>query len=445
MQNRVESLSLIPNGVIIDFGDIRILTPPPPPWNRKRNLGGIAMVTKVTESMDLTQALQTLKWLDKERREDKAAIAKLEERLQGQEQLLSRQAREIQELRTSLAGVRGALSKIDEFEQIVSNYKQEMTYQLEQRDEAWRKERVEAKQLRRIEQEAIKEHLSRLEKELRVLPRYDERIGAREAEDERLARKVQAVEASLVDQEKRLEEPARAVSYLEERRRSDHRRLTEFEQEIPELHKKIDDLLPKIPLLEQKVQKQQARIDQAIQETRRYEEPIEELRISSFQREQKVQRYLDQGEKVGEELEKLRQQTHGFIERRQQVIRALGELEKFKARIERRQDEMMEKERVAEERVRREWEEWQTARAKQLKKQTLVAEQRWQEQERVDTKQDRRLEALEAVNPVYREQFRALWEAHRADAESLLSAAQDVYGELVAPIDEQLTLLRGEE
>lgn len=402
------------------------------------------MVTKITESMDAGQALQTLKWLDKERRRDKATIAKLEERLQEQQRILTRQSSQIQQLESSLASVKGVFSKVDEFEQMVSNYKKEMTYQLEQRDETWRKERAEAKRLRQIEHEAIKEHLNRLEKELRVLPRYDEQINARQAEEERLIERLQALEVAVADLDKQLEEPTRAVSYLEERRRSDHRRLTEFEQEIPDLHRKIDNLAQKFPPLEQTLQKQQSRIDRAMQETRKYEEPIEDLRVASFQREQKVQRYLDQGKEVAQELERLREQTHSLIERRQQVKRALSALEKFKTRIERRQDEMVEKQRIAEERVEREWEEWQSARAKELKKQALVFEQRWDGQGRIDAEQQRRLEALEEAAPLYREQLRALWETQRADAESLLSAAQEVYGELVAPIDEHLAALRGE-
>lgn len=403
------------------------------------------MATKITESMDLTQALQTLKWLDEQRRADRAEIAKLEGRLQEQERMLSRQSAKIRELRSSLAGIEGVRAKVDEFEQMVSNYKKEMTYQLEQRDEAWRKERAESKQLRQIEHEAMKKHLGRLEKELRVLPRYDEQISARQAEEERLTDRIQALEVTLADLNKRLEEPAKAVSYLEERRRSDHRRLTEFEQEIPDLHRKIDNVGQKLPLLEQHIQKHSARIEQAIQETRRYEEPIEQLRISSFEREQKVQQYLDQGNQVEEELQHLREQTHALIERRQQVKRALSTLEKFKTRLERRQDEMAERQRIADERIVREWEEWQAARAKELTKQRLILEQRHEAHQKTEISQERRLEALEATVKSYREQLTAMWETQRADANSLLNAAQEVYGKLVAPIDEQLTLLRGED
>jgi chromosome segregation ATPase len=402
------------------------------------------MVMKVTESMDLTQALQTVSWLDQERRKDKATIAKLEERLKEQERRITRRASQIEELRSSLARVEGQLSQIAEFEQMVSNYKKEMTFQLEQRDEAWRKERAEASRLRRLEHEAMKEHLNRLEKELRVLPRYDEQLSARQAEEERMSEKIQRLEAVIPDLEKRIEEPTNAVSYLEERRRSDHRRITEVEKDIPELHGRIENLAQKLPLIEQSVQKQQPRIEAAIQAVKKYEKPIEELRISDFQREQRMQIYLDQAEEVAEELERIREQTYGFIERRQQVKRALSALEKFKTRIERRQDEMAERQRVAEERIEREWEEWQTERAKKLKKREIVVEQRWQGQEEIHDRHRGRLEALEDVVKLYHDQLNALWETQRADAGALLRAAQDVYEELVAPIDEQLTTLRGE-
>jgi hypothetical protein len=394
--------------------------------------------------MDLSQAMQTLQWLDEERRKDKATIAKLEERLKEQGHEIARRTAQIEELQASLARVESVLSKVDAFEQMISNYKKEMTFQLEQRDETWRKERAEAQRLRRLEHEAMKEHLNRLEKELRVLPRYEEQLTARQAEQERMGQKLQNLESTVADLNKRVEDSTSAVSYLEERRRSDHRRLIEMEQDIPEIHKKIEDLAQKLPLVEQSLQKQQARVDAAVRGMKKYDKQIEELRVSDFQRDQKVQAYLDQGEEVVEELERVREQTHGFIERRQQVKQALSALETFRTRIERRQDEMAERQRIAEERLEREWEEWQAERAKELTKREIVVEQRWQRQDEVDVEQQRRLEALEEIAELYRGQLSALWEAQRAEASELLSAAQDVYEEFVAPIDDQLAILRGE-
>ena len=105
------------------------------------------MASNVTQTMDITQAMQTLKWMDEERLKDKAAIATLEERVQGQEQRLAQQAALIQELQTGLGRVHTMLSKVAEFEQIVSNYRNELIVQMDNREETRRKEQAESERL----------------------------------------------------------------------------------------------------------------------------------------------------------------------------------------------------------------------------------------------------------------------------------------------------------
>ena len=172
------------------------------------------MAMNVTQAMDLTQAMQTLKWMDEERRRDKVAIAALEERIEGQDQRLAQQAAQVQELRTALSGVQGVLSKVTEFEQTVSNFKTELVLQMDSRDETRRKEQTESERLRRIEYEAMVSNLNRLERELRVLPQYDEDLDSLRVENQRLSEVFQTIDVTVTDIGKRLEEPARAVTYL---------------------------------------------------------------------------------------------------------------------------------------------------------------------------------------------------------------------------------------
>ncbi len=402
------------------------------------------MATKVTQALDMTQAMQTLKWLDEERRKDKVTIATLQERIQEQERQLAQQVVQTRELQTSLAGIQGVLSQVTKFEQMVSNYKKELTLQMGQRDEVRRKEQAEAERLRRIEHEALTSNLSRLEKELRVLPRYDEELNARQVEGQRLGEAFLRLEVAVAELSKRADDRVPAVTFLEEQRRADTRRIAELEQDTTGLRKKFEAQVTKFPLLEEAIQKQRARIEDAVQETKKYEKPIEELRISDFQREQKMKQYLDQGEQVVQEMERVRAQTQGFIEQQQLVKRTLSALEKFKVRIEKRQDEMAERQRLAEERGKQQWEEWQTARLKAQKKQEVLIEERWRQQDQTDAEQLKRLDVLSSAAELYHAQLDSLWEARRADATSLLKAIQDVHETLVAPIDEQLATLRRE-
>ena len=403
------------------------------------------MATSVSQAMDATRAPQTLKWLDEERRKDKAEVAALQERVQEQERQLAQQSAQMQEMRTSLASIQGVLSQVDEFEQVISNYKAELIFQMDRNEKVRRKEQTEADRLRRIEHEALVNHLNRLEKELRVLPRYDEELSARLAEEQRLSENLQHVEVAVADLDKRVQDPEKAVAFLEEQRRADARRIVEMESDILELRQRIEALSVKFPLLEEMLQKQRTRIEDAIQETKKYEKPIEELRISDFQREQKMQQYMDQGAQVVQELERVRAQTQGFLEQHQLVKRALSALEKFKVRIERRQDEMAERQRITEEHIEQQWKEWQTARLKARKKQAVITEERWRQQGRTNDEHLKRLDALRSVTELYRAQLDALWEGRRAEATSLLKAVQDVYETLTTPIDEHLEILRREQ
>ncbi len=395
--------------------------------------------------MDVAQTMQMVKWLDDERRKDKVLISTLEERLQSQDRKLDQQDAQIRALRSVLADVETAQSRMNEFEQMISNFKAELIIQMEQRDKARRREQTESERLRGIEYEALTDHLHRLDRRLQALPRYEEQLNALNAEGQRLSEGLQITTVQLSDLSKRSEEQVKGIPYLEEQRRVDHRRIVALERDVPEIVRRIDTAAARLPLIDDRIQKLGPRIDEAMQASRKYEKPIEELRASDFQREQKMKQYLDQGELVNKELERVQGQTIGFIEQQQQVKRYLKRLDSFQARHEKRQNEIGEMQRLAEERIRRQWEEWREEQAKHRKRQVIEAQERWQRQDKMNDSLDKRIRVIPPVLELLQTRLVSVWEVRRTDATQLLSAAQDVYDGLVAPIDEQLAILRGEE
>lgn len=401
------------------------------------------MAVNVSTTMDLTQAIQTIRWLDEERRKDRTIIATLQERMQEQQKSISQQAALIKDLQSSLTGLQGSIVQVRDFEQMVSNYKTELVLLIEQREDSRRKEQSESERLRRIEYEALTSNLNRLEKQLRVLPRYDEQLSARLAESQRLNEGLQRLNEAVGDLSKRAEDPIQPLAYLEEQRRIDTRRISEVESESTELRRRIDSLAKKYPLLEESIQRQKPRIDEALQEVKKYERPIEELRISDFQREQKMRQYLDQAALVTQELERIRTQTVGFLEQQQLVKRALEKLGIFQGRIETRQNEVVQRQRLAEDQIKRQWEEWQPEQEKKYKKIEVSIEERWQQQHQINQELDKRVNAFPPILDLHQRQLEVLWEIRRNDATSVLKAAQDVYDVMMSPIDGQLANLRG--
>ena len=403
------------------------------------------MATNTTQTLELSQALQTIKWLDEERRRDKATIATLQEQVQGQDSQLAQQGAQIQEMQTALAGVQSVLTQATEFRRIVSSYRDELVLQMDQREETRRKGQIESDRLRRMEYEALTSNLNRLEKELSVLSRWEQDMSAFRAETQRLNEAFQRMDVSLGDMSQRSDDRVQAVTYLEEQRRADNRRISDLEQDATELHKRIEVVDKKIPLLEDTLRKQTTRIDEAIQETKKFEKPIEELRISDFQREQKMKQYVDQAEHVAREMERIREQTQGFIQQQQLVRQAQDKLERFQARIEKRQNEVAEMQRVAEDRLKRQWEEWQDKQDKQQKKRDVITEERWREQGRTNDVHLKHLESLQAKADMHRDQLDTLWELRRSHTTSLLKSAQEEYEAATRLIDEQLSTLHSKQ
>jgi len=403
------------------------------------------MAMNVTQTMELTQATQMLKWLEEERRKDKATIAALQEQTQGQEQQLTQQTAQIQELQTSLTGIQNLISQVTDFEQTVSKYKTEMVFLLDQREETWKKERAEAERLRKIEMKALTDHISQLDKAAKLSSRYADDLKARQAEEQRLNENLQRLETTVADLNQRSDDRVQAVAYLEEQRRADNRRIAELEQETTELRKRSETQAAKLPLLEEKIQKYKPRIDEAVSQIKEFEKPIEEMRVAEFRREQAVKKYMDQAEEVRQEVEEWRAQTQRFIEQYQLNKRALEKLESFRARQEKRQNEVAEMQRLAEDRVKRQWEEWQAERDKDLRKRQIIVDERWKAQNTTNQELTGRVEQLEAQTGVHQIHIETLFDVRRMDAHRELEATQNMVEQAEKMLTQARAAMRGEQ
>lgn len=403
------------------------------------------MAKQPSETMELAQATQMLKWLDEERRKDKALIATLEEATRLQEQQLAQQAGQIRELQATLAGLQSLIAQAAGFEQTVANYKNEMVFLLDQREEAWKKERAEAGRLRKIEAETLADRLGQINKDLQLLRRHDEDMKARQAEERRLNEALQRLEATVADLSKRTDDRVQVVTYLEEQRRADNRRIAELEQDTTDLRKKIEAQAAKMLLLEETIQKHKTHIDGAVQQVKDFQKTIEEVRVAEFRREQAARKHAEQAEQINQEMDQWRTQAQRLFEQYQLNKRALEKLEGFQARLEKRQNEVAEMQRLAEDRFKRQWEEWQTAQDKEQKKRQILSDEQWRAQEKINQELGSRVDALEMQTLVQRNQLEILLDSRRMEAHHALEDAQGAVERAEQAWAEARASLRGEQ
>ncbi len=360
--------------------------------------------------MESSQIEQMVRWLDEERKRDKALILALQERLEQQLQTIEAQAVEIENLRHELVGLRAEIRRTDAYPEMIEKSHRDLSRAIEELKETVRRQRAESNKLHRAEMDMLNEMLADLEERIRPLARHEEMLKAREAGEARLQTQVQHLSTSLADLSKRTEERLQTIVYIEEQRRADTRRITAVEGELPIFRRAIDDLNVKLSRLEDSLRKIPPRVDEAIQIAKSYEPRIEELRVADFQREQRMKQYADQAERVNAEVARLVEQTQRYALLYNQNKQALEALEAFQARIEKRQNEVAEMQRLTEERLRRQWEEWQAAFARDWQKRLVSEEDRWRRQDLTNQRNAEHFADLdEQAELAYRE-IVSLWE-----------------------------------
>lgn len=392
--------------------------------------------------MEVSQLEQMIRWLDEERKRDKTLLSTLQEQLVQQIQLNQTQSTEISNLQKQISSLEADLLRTDDYREMIEKTNRDLTGAVDDLRAQVRREKLEGEQVRRAEIETLNDMIADFDKKIRPYARYEEQLAARAAGEQRIQGQVQVVTNDLADLSKRTEDRLQSIVYIEEQRRADARRIITVEGEIPPLRKAIDEVEAKLARLEDNIRKIPSRVDEAIEIARSYEPRIEELRIADFQREQKVKQYLDQSAKVDAELANMVEQTQKYALLHNQNKQALDGLQAFQIRIEKRQNEIAEMQRLTEERLRRQWEEWQATFARDWQKRMVNEEDRWRRQDLNNQKAEERFAEMYKQETLFLDELISLWEALRTSADRLGLAVQEVVQEDQTMPDEHMRDLR---
>ena len=376
--------------------------------------------------MELSQLEQMIRWLDEERKRDKAAIAVLQERVEQQLQVIESQAVEVEHLYRDIAELRTDLRRTDDYPPLVEKVHRDLNSTIEDLKGTVRRERLESEQMRRSEIEIVNEQLADLDKKMRVVMRLEEPLKAREVGEQRLQGQIQIVANDLADLTKRTEDRLQSIVYLEEQRRADTRRVAAVEGEIPGLRKSLTEVVTRQARLEDSIRKIPAQVDEAVQIAKSYEPRIEELRIADFQREQRVKQYIDQAAQVNQEVTRLVEQTQKYALLYNQNRQALDGLDAFQVRLEKRQNEIAEMQRLIEERLKRQWEEWQTTFARDWQQRSVSEEDRWRRQDLANQRVTEHFADIDEQVELSLREIVAVWEEMRAAVERWGKATREI-------------------
>ncbi|MBC8264450.1 MAG: hypothetical protein H8E47_10050 [Anaerolineales bacterium] len=378
---------------------------------------------------DLNRLAKTVAWLDEERRRDKTDLGKLQQRVESQSAEISEQARRIQEQEGTLARTRAQLTKFTQLETALEQLRDELVLLIERYNEQHRKVVVDAQRVRRVEQESQTRALGEIRKELQKLPRYEEELQQRRAEDQRLGEVLLILQQQITDFGRDLETRTRNLPYLEEHPRQNAKRIAELQEETPELFKRTEAQSAKLQLLEELVRKDGHRIgelDLLGGELRQEQkEFFESIRLGEQQRERQMKEWAERIEEHRQKVEEHAAQIQRSKEQYERNMQALAVLEKLDESLKRRQAETAELQRLAEKRQKNQLEERQTENEKRWKTNLMLWEQHWRTQERWNDEHAEKFGPLEEATKVNRAQITALWQTWEEYARRQIGEMQE--------------------
>jgi len=296
------------------------------------------------------------------------------------------------------------------------------------------------------EREAQAKSIDELRKELQRLARYEEELRVREAEDRRLGGLLMNLRHEVTTLSKDFDERARNLSYLAEQRAYDNKRIAGLQEENLTLLKRSEEQANKLKSLEDMAQRHERHLQELLQFKtalkREQTQWMESQLLAEEQRKREMARWREEVEAHREEIKRLLKRMEEFNEAAEAGRQTLATLETFKEQLRRDQNQVAELQRLAEERQRKELEEWQAENEKRWKKHELQWEHQWKEQYQRHNELLARLVTLEEAIKAQDQQLASLWRLEETYTAHRLAEVQRWQDELEKAVNERDKLKR---
>jgi chromosome segregation ATPase len=334
--------------------------------------------------MDQAQLEKRVAWLDDEHRKDKNLIAMLEERINALESRIATNEQQNKDLTGEITRLSTVTGRMDSFDASLEQHRSEFNSMFKNQAVQSEQRADEITSVLRTEIRAYETSLADVRKSTEPIPALRNEIQARVQEEHRLARLIGDIQNDIIELRRNEEEQSRIYRLIEDGRRQDVKRLTDIQGELTAVRKRSDEQRGRIDITESNFRKLETRLNEllAVESDRRDSQAafLEKQTLAEVERDRQWKDWKARFEMIERQSADLESQlqlldtTHLTIKRMQDGVDDLI------ARVERRINEIVEMQRLAEERFRQEWTTFKADDQKRWTNYTLS-----QEEQRTET------------------------------------------------------------
>lgn len=340
--------------------------------------------------MDQKQVEKRLKWLDEQRIKDSEQLQALIERNKYLEESIEKLDRKFLALSDETSRTAALATKINQMDDALAKHRNEISRQLKDVEERRSEKEKHLEALRKTDQKGFSKRLDDVRKELLRLEKYEQLLDDRREEELRIYKEFNSIKDQLEHMVEEQKTEKRKADSLSENQKQVGKRLTKIESLNERQKKGLDGVNARVESLESLSHRLEVRAKEfQVSEKERFETQelwmeSQGLKIVEFEKSWKEwgQRY-SAFEKRAETIDERMiayEETHRILRQMQ------SDLEDVLERLERRITEVGEMQRLAEDRVKHSWGEFQSEDHRRWSTHTLTLDERWNEHTRLHDK-----------------------------------------------------------
>ncbi|MGB2963833.1 MAG: hypothetical protein WBB69_07600 [Anaerolineales bacterium] len=389
--------------------------------------------------MENEQLEQRIKWLDDERRQDKALISELEDRLLDLEGKLDAVDKKNKEFDSDITRLRTAIARVDDFDNGLADFRLERKKDFKDYEKLVKSWINDAKKMLKAQIQGVETQQKEIRTDFSLVKDLDKKMNTRIEEENRFNASLREMEIEFGEVKKEYKEYLRYSRSSKEERQKEVKRISDIQAEQSALRKRVDEQRGLLDLVNSDYQKIKNRIQEleSIRRDLKKEQDtfLEQASLQNTEREATWKNWIirfdgieSQSQDLDEQITKL-DSTHRGVKRMQDELKDLSTL------LDRRVNEITEMQRLADERFRQEWATFTADDQKRWTNYALTQKEQSKILERQYKEGEERISVLEDSIQEMEDQLGQISSYSEAQLQGLLSLFRDWAGEFEQIMD----------
>jgi len=349
--------------------------------------------------MDGISLEKKLAWIDEQRRKEAELIRRLTERVEAAEVANGKVVRQLQDLSGELARLASATARISQLDETLTKHRNEVSRHLET-TEARRSERDrQLEQVRRKDHDDSTKAISELRLQVRGIEELRRMLDSRREEEVRVTRSVDAFDKKLDQLASNDGERARALEAQDQLRRQEAKRTSDLTTEVADARNRAEGLRGSLDHFDDGIRSlevRQGEIESAEGERREAQNVfLEQQNVRMVEFERVWKEYARRFDTFESQARDVADRVQVYEETHRALRQLQAELEKALERMNRHVGEVVETQRLAEDRHKQEWAAFLAEDQKRWNTFKLGHDEHWHEHDRRHEKASTEIEQLE--------------------------------------------------